>query len=74
MKRYNNLSEIMNRPHFRSNASPKKVTCNDTGQTFPSCREAAEHFKIAQSSMSHHLHEKPGYEKVGGKTFKFADQ
>lgn len=74
MAQYNKLSMMLGRPHPESNANPKKVICNETGQVFKSCREARELYNIPQSSMSHHLHEKRGYEKVGGHTFKFADQ
>lgn len=51
----------------------EKITCVETGETFKSCKEAATHFKIPQSSLSHHLHERTGFEDVHGKTFKFID-
>lgn len=54
-----------------SNSNPKEVVCITTGEVFRSCSEAAMYFKIAQSSLSAHLHDKKGYETVGGLTFKF---
>ena len=49
----------------------RRIICNDTGEVYPSIRQASIAHNIASSNLSNHLRYPDIYKTVGGKTFKY---
>ncbi len=84
MKRHNNIGVIgrafkayamMDRKKscIGGRKAAKAIICNETGRKFNSISDAANFLGTSIPSVSNHIREKAGYEKVCGFTFKLIE-
>ncbi len=60
-----------NKQGMRIGKEKRAVVCDLTGQQYASAKECAAAEGIAQSSLSNHLNNLPGYSTVRGKTYRW---
>lgn len=61
---------VMNKRGYHLNRSNAPIVCNETGEVFQTMLEVVAAHKINLSSLSQHLHNRPRYKTIKGKTYK----